>query len=116
MNSDQSDTYPYSNGRVLLKIQFKSREDVLDRRLIKFLSFFAHSTAGLSSATALHYLDLSFNKVKAIIGLETMKNLKSLHLGNNYISKPVALRSLSFNRFVPTGIPQSKFADLYFAE
>ena len=58
-----------------------------------------HSTAGLSTAVSLQYLDLSFNRIKSIIGLESLKNLKSLQLENNLVSNPTALRSLSLNRY-----------------
>lgn len=58
-----------------------------------------YSTAGLASAVSLQYLDLSNNRIKMIVGLEGIKNLKSLQLEDNLISSPSALRSLSFNRF-----------------
>ena len=57
-----------------------------------------YSTAGLASAVSLQYLDLSNNRIKMIVGLEGIKNLKSLQLEDNLISSPSALRSLSFNR------------------
>ena len=56
-----------------------------------------HSTAGLSLAVSLEYLDLSNNRLKVLAGLESLGRLKDLQLENNLISKPVALRSLSLN-------------------
>jgi Leucine-rich repeat (LRR) protein len=43
------------------------------------------SMNGLSSATALQHIDLSYNKIQFIEGIEMLSDLTSLNLRNNHI-------------------------------
>lgn len=57
-----------------------------------------NSILGLETLCNIQYLNLAYNKIQKVIGLENMKELKILKLENNQISAMKAVRSLSFNK------------------
>lgn len=56
------------------------------------------STAGLSHALSLEYLDLSNNQITRVEGLEPLQHLRALFLKGNKIELEIGIRPLSFNK------------------
>ena len=49
-------------------------------------------------ATSLKFLDLSYNLITTVKGLESMKDLIVLRLDSNQIYSSTSVRALAFNR------------------
>lgn len=65
---------------------------------LKITNNFIDNTLWLSTAVSLEFLDLSDNRINVICGLELLSKLKLVHLDNNIISSPSAIRLLSLNK------------------